>query len=341
MVKTRKFPGLAKWTYPIMSLEEHPDAITVIKRNGPSSLKGKTALVTGGSSGIGVETVRALASAGARVFVLVRQVEKTKQIMDRISAEFPDNGGLEIVKCELDSLESVNQAANEVLKQTKQLNILINNAGIMNAPFELTKDGFESQFGVCHVAHFLLFRKLQPLLLSSSTPKFNSRVICLSSVAHNWGQVDFSDLNFTNGRKYDGWASYGQAKTANIWMANQIEKLYGTKGIHAMALHPGGIETELQRSTPKTEFQKMGWFTEDGEYIFDCVWKTPEQGAATTVWGATSPELEGKGALYLEDVAVAKPNDGGASGYATWAFDEEGAAKLWQWSEEAVGKFIK
>ena len=325
----------------MMSLEEHADALTVIKRNGPHSLKGKTALVTGASSGIGVETVRALASAGARVFVLVRQVEKTKQIMDGIAAEFPENGGLEIVKCELDSLESVNNAANEVLKRTKQLNILINNAGIMNTPFELTKDGFESQLAVCHIAHFLLFRKLQPLLIASSTPEFNSRVVCVSSVAHNWGQVDLQDLNFTNGRKYDGWASYGQAKTANIWFANQIEAIYGSKGLHALSVHPGGIETELQRTTPKTDFQKMGWFTEDGEYVFDCVWKTPEQGAATSVWAATAPELEGKGAIYLQDIEIAKPSNDVVAGYAAWAFDEQGASKLWEWSEQAVSKFIK
>jgi NAD(P)-dependent dehydrogenase (short-subunit alcohol dehydrogenase family) len=181
MVKTRHFPGLAKWSYPVMSLEEHTDALTIVKRYGPHVLKGKTAVVTGCSSGIGVETVRALACAGARVFVLVRQVEKTQSIVDRIGAQFPDHGGLHVIKCELDSLASVNAAANEVLKQTKQVNIMINNAGIMNAPFELTKDGYESQFAVCHIAHFLLFKKLQPLLLSSSTPEFNSRVVNVSS----------------------------------------------------------------------------------------------------------------------------------------------------------------
>jgi NAD(P)-dependent dehydrogenase (short-subunit alcohol dehydrogenase family) len=341
MFKTRKFEGLSPWTYPLMSLEEHADALTVIKRNGANSLMGKTALITGASSGIGVETARALASAGARLFVLVRQVEKTKPIMDRIAAEFPDNGGFEIVKCELDSLESVNEAANEVLKRTKQLNILINNAGVMNTPFELTKDGFESQLAVCHLSHFLLFKKLQPLLLSSSTSQFNSRVVVLTSVAHNWGQVDFQDLNFTNDRKYDGWSSYGQAKTANIWFANHIESLYGSKGLHAMSAHPGGIETELQRTTPKTDFQKMGWFTEHGEYVFDCVWKTPEQGAATSVWAATASELEGKGALYLQDLEIAKQSNDDVVGYSAWAFDEQGATKLWDWSEQAVKQFIK
>jgi NAD(P)-dependent dehydrogenase (short-subunit alcohol dehydrogenase family) len=336
-----QFPGLAKWTFPVMTPEQHADALTVVKRAGPNALKGKTALVTGGSSGIGVETVRAFASAGARVFVLVRQVEKTKSIMDRIAAEFPDNGGLEIVHCELDSLDSVNNAANEVLKRTKQLNILINNAGSMNAPFELTKDGFESQLAICHIAHFLLFKKLLPLLLSSSTPEFNSRVVCVSSSAHNYGQVDLDDPNFTNGREYNGWAAYGQAKICNVWMANHIDKLYGSQGLHALSLHPGGIQTELQRTTPMSEFQKIGFFNDVGEYQLGVAFKTPEQGAATSVWAATAPELEGKGALFLEDVAIAQQSDGTGSGYAAWAFDEVGAAKLWDWTEQAVSKFIK
>lgn len=336
-----KWPGLAPWTFPIMSLEEHPDALTVIRRNGPNSLKGKTALVTGASSGIGVETVRALASAGARVLVLVRQVEKTKQIMDRIAVEFPENGGLDIVKCELESLESVNNAANEVLKRTKQLDILINNAGVMNTPYQLTKDGYELQLAVNHIAHFLLFKKLLPLLLASSSPQFNSRVVVVSSGAHTWGQVDMNDMNFTKDRKYDGWAAYGQTKLCNIWFANELEKLYGSQGVHGWSLHPGSVESELQRTTPKEALAAMGLWNDKGEYVLDIAWKSAAQGAATSVWAATSPELEGQGGKYLQDIAIAKPADGPAPlGYSPQAYDSEGAAKLWAWSEQAVDKFM-
>jgi NAD(P)-dependent dehydrogenase (short-subunit alcohol dehydrogenase family) len=211
----------------------------------------------------------------------------------------------------------------------------------MNAPYELTKDGYESQLAVCHIAHFLLFKKLQTVLLSSSTPAFNSRVINVSSVGHNWGQVDLNDLNFMTGRKYDGWASYGQAKTANIWMANHIDKLYGFQGLHACSVHPGSIASELQRHTTNEEWIKFGIFNEQGNYDADLLWKSAGQGAATSVWAATAPELEGKGGLYLEDIYISETTyTGGTEGYSSWAFDEEGAAKLWDWTEQAVKKFV-
>jgi len=335
-----KFPGLAKWTTPVMTHDEHPTALDVIKRDHVS-LRNKTVLVTGGSAGIGVETVRAFAYAGARVFVLARSVDKARQVLDKISAEFPQHGGLEIIQGELDSLASVNDAANDFLKRSDQLHILVNNAGIYQVPFALTKDGFESQLAIDHIAHHLLFKKLVPLLIKSSTPQFQSRVIAVASLVHMWGGVDFDDINYTNGREYTPSGAYIQAKLANIWFANYVERLYGDQGVHALSLHPGLITTASVEAIPREAKIKMGMFNADGDYLFTNVGKDEEQGAATTVWAATSPELEGKGALYLEDVAIAKPSVPGVmAGYSPAAFDDAQAAKMWDWTEKAISKFV-
>lgn len=337
-----KYPGVPKWELPLLKPEQHPTALQVIQHEHVS-LRNKTVFVTGGSSGIGVETVRALASAGARVFVLARSVDRTQVTLDKISAEFPQHGGLEIVQGELDSLSSVNAAANNFLKRSSQLNILINNAGIFHAPFELTKDGFESQLAIDHIAHHLLFKKLASLLLKSSTPHFHSRVVVVASAVHLSGEVDFNDINYTQGRKYDPSEAYSQAKLANVWFANHLEKLYGKQGLHGLSLHPGMITTDNVRSKMLPDFLvHLGMFDASGEYLLSSHSKSIEQGAATTVWAAVTPELEGKGALYLEDAAIAKPNvPGEFSGYSATAFEEDKAAKLWDWTEAAIAKFVQ
>jgi len=335
------FPGLAKWETPVYTNDQHPTALDIVKRDN-ISLRNKTVLVTGGSSGIGYQTVRALAAAGARVFVLVRSVEKTRVLLDKINAEFPQHGGLEIVQGDFDSLTSVNAAANDFLKRSNQLNVLINNAGIFHVPFRLTEDGFESQLAVDHIAHHLLFKKLAPLMLKSSTPEFYSRVVVVSSAVHLWGDVDFNDINYTNGRKYSSSGAYSQAKLANNWFANHIEKLYGNQGLHAVSLHPGMVVTEGVIAVSNEIKINLGMFSPEGEYLLSERSKTPEQGAATQVWAAASPDLEGKGALYLEDIAISKPNNPGQfSGYSPSAFNAEKAAKLWDWTEQAIAKFVR
>jgi NAD(P)-dependent dehydrogenase (short-subunit alcohol dehydrogenase family) len=334
-----KFPGLAKWQAPVLTNEQHPTALDIVKRDN-LSLKNKTVLVTGGSAGIGYQTVRALASAGARVFLLVRSVDKTRVLLDKISAEFPQHGGLEIVQGDFDSLASVSAAADEFLKRSPQLNILINNAGIYYVPFRLTEDGFESQLAVDHIAHHLLFKKLAPLLLKSSTPEFHSRVVAVASAAHLWADIDFNDMNYTKGREFTSGGAYSQAKLANILWANHIEKLYGNRGLHALSLHPGLVATEGFDAMTREAKAKFGMFSADGDWVFPIACKTSEQGAATQVWAAASPDLEGKGALYLEDIVISKPNQPGTtSGYSAAAFDADQAAKLWDWTEQAISKF--
>jgi len=321
---------------PVMGAEEHPSAEEVVQREGGFTLKGKTFLVTGASSGIGIDTVRAFASKGARVFVLVRDVEKTKVILNEINTAFPENGGLEIIQVELDSLASVSAAAEEFLRRSEKLNVLVNNAGVMNTPYQLTKDGHEYQFGVNHLSHFLLFKKLLPWLLKSSTPDFQSRVVNVSSSGHGVSTIDLDDLHWTK-RGYGPHLGYGQSKTANIYMALEIESRYGNQGLHAFAVHPGGILTGLQKHTQADIYIKRGLFNEKGEPQVPLKMKSQSQGAATTVWAAISKELEGKGGLYLEDVQISKPREGNSfAGYAPHAYDYDTARKLWEYSEKVV-----
>lgn len=327
---------------PTLDPSEHPSADDVLAREGKDfSLKGKVILVTGGSTGIGAETVRAFASKGAKVLVAVRDIEKTKAVIDSIKAAHRDHGDLEIVKLELDSLASVKAAADYVTSHTDQLNILVNNAGVMNAPYELTKDGHELQFGVNHLGHFLLFRRLLPLLLKSSTPEFQSRVVNLSSRAHLNSGVDVDDLHWTK-RGYKKTLAYGQSKTANILMAREIERRYAGQGVHAWAVHPGGILTDLARHTTLEDYIQIGLSNEKGELArkgFKL--KSIPQGAATTVWAAVAKELEGKGGEYLEDVHISRPVKEGdtSGGYAPHGYDEEVARKLWEYSEQAVREY--
>ncbi|KAL8966463.1 MAG: hypothetical protein Q9183_003363, partial [Haloplaca sp. 2 TL-2023] len=177
---------------------------------------------------------------------------------------------------DLNSLESVRAAAKEVLSKTQTLNIVINNAGIMATPSLVkTADGFESQLGTNHLAHFLLFQLLKPALLSSSTSSMNSRIINLSSSGHRAGPVQIGNYNFENGN-YSPWAAYGSSKTANIYMANEIERRYGAKGLHGLSVMPGGIRTGLQEHVPDSV--KASWDTDDEVRNY---MKSPAQGAAT------------------------------------------------------------
>ncbi|KAL2823210.1 hypothetical protein BDW59DRAFT_180782 [Aspergillus cavernicola] len=307
--------------------DARPTASQIISDHGlEGRLSGKVALITGCSSGIGVETARAIYRTGATIYVTARDVDKARAVLNDLG----DHSRVHFLQLDLSSLRSVNDCVENFNLKSTQLDILVKNAGVMACPESRTADGFETQFGTNHLGHFLLFYLLKETLLRSSTPSFNSRVIILSSCAHQAGSVHFENLNLEG--EYEAWKSYGQSKTANIWTAREIERRFGSRGLHSWAVHPGCIATELQRHV--TDEVKKGWADDEKLAL---TWKSAEQGAATTVLAALSPELEGKGGLYLEDTQIAKPPGTGLTGYADWAYDEEGPKRLW----EASVKLLK
>lgn len=294
-------------------------------------LSGKTAVVTGAASGIGTETVRALLTAGARVLLAVRDTAKGGQV----AAELRGNTGndkAEVVALDLNSLESVRQAAAYILEIAPRINILINNAGVMATPQSQTVDGFEMQFGTNHLGHFLLTELLMPALLAAAP----SRVVALSSIGHRRSDILLDDLNLER-RPYDKWEAYGNSKTANALFALGLNDRYAAQGVTANSVHPGGIMTGLQKHMPLEEQRAMGWLDEEGN--LNPVFKNTEQGAATSVWAAVGQELEGVGGLYLEDVQEAVPFDPAVPGvgYKPYLRDHDKADKLWAASEKMVG----
>ena len=295
-------------------------------------LAGRRFLVTGSSGGLGLETSRALASRGATVVMAARDAAKNTAAAETIRAVIA-GADLELLSVDLGSLASVRAATRELVTGGRPLHGLIANAGIMATPFALTVDGFESQFGVDHLGHFLLVRELLPLLVAG-TP---SRVVCVSSAGHRMGDIDFDDVNFDQ-RPYEPFLAYGAAKTANVLHAVAIDDLYADRGVRAFAVHPGVIQTELGRyMTPEVLGTLMSRISERAT---EMTWKTPAQGAATSVWAATSPKLVGRGGEYCEDVEVSPVVDDDAPdgiGVARRAVDSERAKALWALSERLVG----
>jgi NAD(P)-dependent dehydrogenase (short-subunit alcohol dehydrogenase family) len=292
-------------------------------------LSGSVAVITGGASGIGLETTRALLHVGARVLVAVRDPERAGEALAGLEAR---PGQLETVRLDLASLASVRAAAAQILASTPKLKLLINNAGTMATPLGQTEDGFETQFGTNHLGHFLFTTLLMPALIAAAP----ARVVALSSSGHRRSDVHLEDPNFRE-RAYEKWNAYGQSKTANSLFAVELTRRYQGQGVTANAVHPGGIMTNLQRFLPREEQLAMGWMDEQGN--LNPAFKTPEQGAATSVWAAVGSELEGLGGLYLEDVSEALPFDPANpfTGYMPYARDPQTAQKLWTLSEELVG----
>jgi len=317
--------------------DARPTALQIIQDNNMAgALKGKTILITGVSSGIGIDTAIALAETGADLFLAARNLKKAEEALKDVLAQAGKNGRgrAELLEMDMNSLDSVRKAAAEFRTKSSGLSILVCNAGIMAVPqLEKTADGFESQFGTNHLAHFLLFWKLKDLLLASSTKEFNSRVVAVSSSGHRAGEVQFGDYGFEK-TPYSPWGGYGQSKTANIYMANEIERRYGSKGLHANSLMPGGIMTGLQVHVPKEV--KEGWKHMKGM-------KSTEQGAATTVLAAIGKDWEGVGGKYLDNCQEAPEivKSSGATmepGYAAYAMDQAKAAMLWEDSLVMVGE---
>ena len=292
-------------------------------------LHGKNAIVTGASSGLGIETARALAAAGATVTLPVRNLEKGEQVAADIRAT-TKNEAVRVALLDLASFESVRQFTDTF---DQPLHILINNAALMACPLTRSPNGYEAQFATNHLGHFLLTGRLIPQLKAAAP----ARVVALSSVGHRLSPIHFDDIHFTQ-RKYDKWLAYGQAKTANALFALELNRRLSPFGITANAVHPGGIMTGLQQHLTQEEMTAMGWFDKDGHP--HPIFKTIAGGASTSVWAATTPELEGKGGLYLEDCNEAEPAtpEKRTGGYQPYIRDEAAAARLWQMSEEMVGE---
>ncbi|MFE3850164.1 SDR family NAD(P)-dependent oxidoreductase [Streptomyces griseorubiginosus] len=288
-------------------------------------LSGKLAIVTGGYSGLGLETTRALTKAGARVVVPARRPDTAKEALAGLD-------GVELDELDLGDLDSVRGFAERFLASGRTVDLVIDNAGIMACPETRVGPGWEAQFATNHLGHFALVNRLWPAIEPGG-----ARVVSVSSRAHHFHCMRWDDVHWRTG--YDKWQAYGQAKTANVLFAVHLDKLGAERGVRAFSLHPGGILTPLQRHLPKAEMVERGWIDEQGNLLNPSGFKSPEQGAATQVWAATSPQLAGMGGVYLEDCDIAEPAVDGdqSSGVRAWATDPEQAARLWTLSAELTG----
>ena len=303
-------------------------------------LSGRRMVVTGASGGLGEETARALAAAGASVVMAARSPAGNDAAADRIRDRHP-GADLELRDLDLASLTSVRAFAEGFLADHHDLHVLVNNAGIMCTPFGTTADGFEQQFGVNHLGHFLLAGLLLPAL-TAATP---SRVVCLSSGAHGICGVDLDDLMFER-RGYEGWAAYGQSKSANALFARELDRRVGGRGVRAFAVHPGVIMTGLSRHLDEAAYERLKERRRAQiSAAVDTSGMTPksvEAGAATSVWAATAPELDSHGGAYLGDCQLGVPEGElgtgpGGRGISPWILDDDAAAALWATSEDLVG----
>lgn len=294
-------------------------------------LSGKLAVVTGGYSGLGLETSRALTGVGATVVVPARRPEHAREELTRAGI------AAEVAALDLADLDSVRAFATAFLDSDRPIDLLINNAAIMANPETRVGVGWESQFATNHLGHFTLTNLLWPALAAA---RDGARVVALSSSGHKLSPVVFDDIMFDR-RPYEKWQAYGQAKTANSLFAVQLDELGADAGVRAFAVHPGGILTPLQRHIPTDEQVALGWIDADGRPA-NARFKTPEQGASTTVWAATSPRLDGMGGVYCEDCDIAAPTDPDAPdarlhGLDPHAFDRDAAARLWEVSAALTG----
>ncbi|WP_183571028.1 oxidoreductase [Paenibacillus endophyticus] len=294
-------------------------------------LSGKVAIVTGGYSGLGLETTRILAEAGATVIVPARTSGKAMAAVSAIP-------GVEIESLDLIDPFSIDAFAQRFLDSNRPLHILIDSAGIMASDLSRDNRGYESQFATNHLGHFQLAARLWPALVKAE----GARVVSVSSRGHAISGIDFNDPNFKN-REYDKWIAYGQSKTANALFAVELDKRGKNYGVRAFSLHPGSIVTDLSRHLSDDEMRAMGALDEQGQRTFseyNDELKTVSEGAATIVWSAVNKQLEGKGGVYCEnvDIAEAVPADKPLGpGVKPWAVNPEYAEQLWQLSENLTG----
>ncbi|MEU1886067.1 SDR family NAD(P)-dependent oxidoreductase [Micromonospora sp. WMMD987] len=287
-------------------------------------LTGRRAVVTGGASGIGVETARALAAGGADVTLAVRDLDAGQRAARDITAT---TGNDRLLVAPLDLADQASVAAF-VATWDGPLHLLIDNAGIMASPERRTAEGWELQFATNHLGHFALATGLHRALAAAD----GARIVSVSSAAHLRSPVVFDDIHFRQ-RPYDPWQAYGQSKTANVLFAVEATRRWADDGILSNALMPGAIQTNLQRYVSAEELERMRSASGGGA----ATWKTVEQGAATSVLVATSPLLDGIGGRYFEDCQQAAPNQPGTrTGVAAYALDPAAAERLWTVSEQTL-----
>jgi len=296
-------------------------------------LNEKIAIVTGGYSGIGLETTRELVATGAKVIIPAKRTEVAVQNLEGIVSK--EN----IVEMDLGNLNSVKKFTEDFKESFGKLDLLINNAGIMACPETRIGNGWESQFAVNHIGHFLLTKELMDTMAENDSARF----ISLSSSAHSLTGILWDDIHFKNS-PYDKWMAYGQSKTASSLIAIEFHRRMEDKGVSGYSVHPGGILTPLQRHLQKEEMVALGWMDENGSpsEMAKNFFKTTSQGASTTLWCATSSSLNGIGGVFCEDCDIAKrKNEVDESlqryfGVADWAVDTEEASKLWDMTEKML-----
>lgn len=290
-------------------------------------LSGKNVLVTGGYSGLGKETVRALSGAGASIIVGARRPEAAANDLEGII------GTINILKLDLSDPKSIDEFVQEVQTNIPKLDILINNAAIMACPLAHDARGYESQLATNHLGHFQLTHGLWPLLKAAN----GARVVALSSSGHARNGMDLNDPHFVT-RPYEKWTAYAQAKSANALFALSLDKIGAPFSVRAFAVDPGGIRTPLQRHLTMEEQIKMGWYDADGN--LNPMFKTTEEGAATSVWCAVSPLLDKMGGVFCANCNIAAPYKEGDPlhiGVHPHVRDETNADKWWALSEQMLG----
>ncbi|KAI6313298.1 hypothetical protein MCOR29_007754 [Pyricularia oryzae] len=295
--------------------DARPTALQVVQDEGlTGQLGGKVVLITGANTGIGLETARAIHATGATLFVTGRDSKKAQEAVDSIKNHTPGSDApVHPIELRLDSLASVRAAAEAFRSQSDRLHVLVLNAGVMATPLGTTQDGVETQFATNHLGHFLLFQLLKPVLLASSTPEAQCRVVALSSMAHHRT------------------TAYGRSKTANVLFANQLERRYGARGVHGLSVHPGLVLSNILQHCDMDEFRQL--ISSDAA---QALISTPAQGAATPTYAAVGNEWEGLGGRYLADLAD-KTNAGDMTGPAAWTKDEQLQRALWERSNQLVG----
>ena len=317
---------------PIISgFDSKSDADKIVKEK---DLSGKIAIVTGGYTGIGLETTRALVAIGAKVIIPAKRTEVAAQNLEGIVSK--EN----IVEMDLGNLNSVKKFTEDFKESFGKLDLLINNAGVMACPESRIGNEWESQFAINHIGHFLLTRELMDVMAEN----VGARFVSLSSSAHSLTGILWDDIHFQN-NPYDKWMAYGQSKTASSLIAIEFHRRMIDKGVSGYSVHPGGIITPLQRHLQKEEMVALGWMDEDGSpsEMAKNFFKTTSQGASTSLWCATSPNLNDIGGLFCEDCDVAKrKNEVDESlqryfGVADWAVDTDEASKLWDITEKMLG----
>lgn len=299
-------------------------------------LTGKSILVTGVSAGLGVETTRALVSHGAQLIGTAKDLTKARRALADAGIE---HASVQLVELDLADLESVRRAADELRFVGRPLDLVIANAGVMATPFGVTADGFETQFGTNHLGHFALVNRIAGLM------RAGSRLVMLASSGHRFSDVDLVDPNFET-TAYDPFIAYGRSKTANILFAVEFDRRYRSLGLRATAVHPGGIRTELDRHMGDGQLQALvdqinADMAREGKPPLE--WKSPRQGAATTLWAGLVADADAVGGRYCEDCQVSPIVRDESIGFASpgvrpYALDAETAKALWAKSEEWVSE---